>query len=250
VASINTDVAWSEKCARSLERSRRRRAAARAMRRRKLRVRGGTASLAVVALMVATTGAGMAVGHATGGPDVRAQTQLLSEQHVSSGPAVAAVQRALGIPADGVFGPRTTANVRVFQTRHGLLVDGIVGPQTSGALGLSAAPAQASAPSAGSAPAQAQAASPAAPAAAPALTGSSGTGVPGGLQQIAQCESGGNPSAVGGGGRYRGKYQFDVGTWRAMGGSGDPAAASEAEQDRRAAQLYAQRGSAPWGACG
>lgn len=55
------------------------------------------------------------------------------------------------------------------------------------------------------------------------------------------------------GGQYRGAYQFDAGTWRAMGGSGDPAAASPAEQDARAAELYRQRGTRPWpnrGRCG
>src|SRR3954454_23365646 len=51
------------------------------------------------------------------------------------------------------------------------------------------------------------------------------------LEAIAACESGGNPSAIGGGGAYRGKYQFDYGTWASVGGSGDPAAAPEAEQD-------------------
>lgn len=70
------------------------------------------------------------------------------------------------------------------------------------------------------------------------------------LSAIAACESGGNPGAVDASGTYRGKYQFDYGTWSSVGGSGDPAAASEAEQDRRAALLYAQRGSAPWPVCG
>ena len=70
------------------------------------------------------------------------------------------------------------------------------------------------------------------------------------LEAIAACESGGDPSAIGGGGLYRGKYQFDTGTWQSVGGSGDPAAASEAEQDMRAAMLYEQRGSSPWPVCG
>lgn len=70
------------------------------------------------------------------------------------------------------------------------------------------------------------------------------------LTAIAACESGGNPSAISPGGTYRGKYQFDYGTWASVGGSGDPAAASEAEQDARAAALYAQRGAAPWPVCG
>lgn len=69
------------------------------------------------------------------------------------------------------------------------------------------------------------------------------------LESIARCESGGNPNAVSSSGKYRGKYQFDRQTWQSVGGSGDPASASEAEQDRRAAQLYSQRGSSPWANC-
>lgn len=70
------------------------------------------------------------------------------------------------------------------------------------------------------------------------------------LEAIASCESGGDPAAVSSDGTYRGKYQFDYGTWESMGGSGDPAAAPEAEQDYRAALLYAASGSSPWPVCG
>lgn len=70
------------------------------------------------------------------------------------------------------------------------------------------------------------------------------------LEAIAACESGGNPRAIGGGGAYRGKYQFSPTTWQAVGGSGDPAAAPEAEQDRRAAILYVQSGASQWPVCG
>jgi hypothetical protein len=70
------------------------------------------------------------------------------------------------------------------------------------------------------------------------------------LEAIAACESGGNPSAIGGGGAYRGKYQFDYGTWASVGGSGDPAAAPESEQDARAAMLLQRAGTAPWPVCG
>lgn len=74
--------------------------------------------------------------------------------------------------------------------------------------------------------------------------------VPPQLAAIAACESGGDPGAIGGGGLYRGKYQFDFQTWASVGGSGDPAAAPEAEQDMRAAKLYARAGAAPWPVCG
>jgi len=70
------------------------------------------------------------------------------------------------------------------------------------------------------------------------------------LESIASCESGGDPTAVSSDGSYRGKYQFDFGTWESVGGSGDPAAAPEQEQDYRAALLYAQSGSSPWPICG
>jgi hypothetical protein len=69
------------------------------------------------------------------------------------------------------------------------------------------------------------------------------------LQAIAACESGGNPSTDTGNGFY-GKYQFTQETWQSVGGTGNPAAASEAEQDRRAAQLYSQAGPSQWPVCG
>jgi len=70
------------------------------------------------------------------------------------------------------------------------------------------------------------------------------------LDSIAACESGGDPSAVDPSGTYRGKYQFDLQTWASVGGSGDPAAAPEAEQDYRAALLMSRAGSSPWPVCG
>ena len=69
------------------------------------------------------------------------------------------------------------------------------------------------------------------------------------LEAIAACESGGDPTTDTGNGFY-GKYQFTLETWAAVGGSGNPAQASEAEQDRRAAILYAQAGASPWPVCG
>ena len=70
------------------------------------------------------------------------------------------------------------------------------------------------------------------------------------LEGIAQCESGGDPGAIGGGGEYRGKYQMTREAWAGVGGSGDPAAAPDAEQDRRAAMLYQRGGASQWPGCG
>ena len=222
---------WSERCRSSLESSQARRQAAERARRRRIRGRGGAWSAALVALTVAVAGAGIAVGQtsATSG-----QTGLLSTG--SRGPAVAAVQRALGLRATGHFGSGTERRVRAFQRRHGLAVDGIVGPQTRTALGLGAAASTAS----GGSPDTTSGAS----------TAGTTSGASPNLQRIAQCESGGNPHAVSADGTYRGKYQFTYQTWRSVGGTGDPAAAPEAEQDRRAAMLYSRSGSGNWPVCG
>ena len=69
------------------------------------------------------------------------------------------------------------------------------------------------------------------------------------LEAIASCESGGDPTAVSSTGAYRGKYQFSPATWQAVGGTGDPAAAPEAEQDLRATILYEQSGPGQWPVC-
>jgi murein DD-endopeptidase MepM/ murein hydrolase activator NlpD len=67
--------------------------------------------------------------------------------------------------------------------------------------------------------------------------------------KVANCEASGNPRAVNPAGYY-GLFQFDLQTWRSVGGTGNPINASAAEQLMRAKKLYAQRGSAPWPVCG
>ncbi|MEA2379002.1 MAG: hypothetical protein QOD13_2909 [Thermoleophilaceae bacterium] len=53
---------------------------------------------------------------------------------------VRALQHALGLPADGVFGPQTEAAVKRFQSSHGLTADGVAGPNTRRALGIGSGP--------------------------------------------------------------------------------------------------------------
>ncbi len=65
-----------------------------------------------------------------------------------------------------------------------------------------------------------------------------------------ECESGGDYQAIGGGGLYRGAYQFSQATWEGVGGTGDPAQASPAEQDYRARLLYERNGAGQWPLCG
>jgi hypothetical protein len=69
------------------------------------------------------------------------------------------------------------------------------------------------------------------------------------LEAIAACESGSNPGTDTGNGFY-GKFQFTIETWKSVGGSGNPALASEAQQNQRAAMLYAREGASPWPVCG
>jgi hypothetical protein len=202
---------------RSLRASRARRAAARVRLRRTTR---GRHSLMCAFLTMSLLAAG-AAADSSAPPPARTAT----------GSSIAAAQKALGVAADGVVGPITRKAVRSFQRAHGLMVDGVIGPQTLAALGVAGGDGSGKAADrAAKAAATEQGASPL-------------------LEAIALCESGGDPTLVSDSGRYRGKYQFDRETWRSVGGKGDPAAASEAEQDRRASKLMAQRGSSPWPIC-
>ncbi|MGW2862232.1 ubiquitin-like domain-containing protein [Streptomyces sp. NPDC001205] len=67
---------------------------------------------------------------------------------------------------------------------------------------------------------------------------------------LAHCESGGRPGALDPSGTYGGLYQFDAGTWHALGGSGRPEQAPAGEQTYRAKKLFVTRGSSPWPHCG
>jgi Transglycosylase-like domain/Putative peptidoglycan binding domain len=208
----------------SLRASQQRRLAA--LRRRRRRLRGRTGAVVAVLSLSVMAGGAIAAPSRIGG--ARADTV----RSAATDTAVSALQSALGVTADGVYGPRTSAAVRRFQRRRGLAVDGIAGPATLRALGV--APTAVAA-QAGTADGDG----------APAADGSQG----GLLARIARCESGGDPTVVSSDRAYRGKYQFSRATWRAMGGSGDPAAAGEGEQDRRAALLLERQGPGAWPSC-
>lgn len=62
---------------------------------------------------------------------------------------------------------------------------------------------------------------------------------------LRKCESSGRYDINTGNGYY-GAYQFDLPTWRSVGGTGYPHQASPAEQDYRALYLYRMRGWQPW----
>jgi len=66
---------------------------------------------------------------------------------------------------------------------------------------------------------------------------------------LAQCESGGNPTAVSANGLYYGLYQFSLSTWASVGGSGLPTQATAAEQTMRAQILQARSGWGQWPYC-
>lgn len=205
---------------RSLRRSLKRRVQASGARIRRRRSR--TAGVALVGAMTLAGGVA-AAQEQVGGASSQARSVRTASTTLrpgSSGSAVTALQRKLHVKADGAYGPRTWRAVRRQQRKRHMKADGIARPSVLRVLGVDMRAAASN------------------PRVHPVL------------QRIAKCESGGNPRAVSGSGRYRGKYQFSFSTWRNMGGKGDPAKASEARQDKLAAKLFASHGRAPWPHCG
>jgi cell wall-associated NlpC family hydrolase len=124
------DLGCSELWNRSLARSRRRREEAAAARRAGVPRRRVVSAALVTATLFAPVAS---VAVAQQAPRTGATEGGLLRKG-SRGPAVAAAQRALGIPADGIFGPQTRRAVRAFQRAHGLVADGVIGPITAASL--------------------------------------------------------------------------------------------------------------------
>jgi len=233
---LSCPVLWQESLRASQER---RIKAARAETRGRVGRRGTAVALCGLAVM-----SGGAFAHE------RASSEGSAEQSAAvQGSSVSAAQEALGVTADGVYGPQTRRAVRSFQRSEGLSVDGVLGPQTLAALGVSGGGSSDGGSSEGGS-SDGGGDSTTEETGSEGETETTGNSSSGDLEAIAQCESGGDPGAVSSTGQYRGKYQFSREAWRGVGGEGDPADASEAEQDRRAADLYEQSGSSSWPTCG
>ncbi len=99
------------------------------------KARRASVSLVAAAIVVATPALSSAHSGSSGKASraIRSWSRAVLELG-DRGPAVVRLQRALGVRADGIFGPRTLKAVRSFQARERLVVDGIVGPKTRAAL--------------------------------------------------------------------------------------------------------------------
>jgi hypothetical protein len=71
-------------------------------------------------------------------------------------------------------------------------------------------------------------------------------------RETAECESGGNPTAIGGGGLYRGAFQFMRSTWKNSPKSpgGDPIVHPYRTQAVVAVMLKRRDGAGHWPVCG
>ncbi len=131
------DLAATEPWELSLGRSRARRRAAE-LRFVPTGTRAKRLSLGALAALTVGPTASLADGGtavaATSSEPATTTEHTISISSESQGRQVEMLQEALGIAADGIYGPQTEEAVRSFQASRGLTVDGIVGPATIAAL--------------------------------------------------------------------------------------------------------------------
>ncbi len=189
-------------------------------------------ALAAVAAGVVTTTVGSqmaasalqgAAPRTTSAPVQQHTPKLVKGAH---GVSVRYLQARLGLHATGTFGWSTVRAVKAFQAKAGVPVTGVADSATWRALpALKVVRASRAA----------------------TRTSIDDDGL--NWAALAKCESGGNPHAYNAAGYY-GLYQFSLGTWHGVGGSGSPSEASADEQTYRAQLLYKSRGRSPWPVCG
>ena len=186
------------------------------------------AMLVVAALLATATVPALADPGASSASGGASASKEVIVERGDRGSAVRAIQRKLGITADGVFGPMTERAVKRFQRRHDLVPDGIVGPITRGALGLEPFSAR-----------------------SVRRSRSRGVRLPRVLRRIAECESGGNWSSTVG--SFDGGIQFQDSTWDAYGGEQYAPTADQATREQQIAIATkvrdARGGYSAWPGC-
>jgi hypothetical protein len=208
------------------------------------RRRALTLALALTAVVLATSGTPIAAAANNGGATAPSTSDATPSSVATPKPlrdgaphetGLEMIQHALGVHADGEWGPVTLRALRRFQATHGLAVNGVSNAATLTALGLDPSYEPPLPPLTAPAP--------------DAMRGPS-TAVHAELHKIAMCESGNSLTELSYGGLYRGRYQFDMESWYRAGGLIDPAQAPAAEQYNRAAWILATQGrSGAWPVC-
>lgn len=183
--------------------------------RRLGKVRRGQVCLLAVMLVLTPSVALADVNLGDGGSEVREVQSMLHDFGYT-------------VAVDGTFGPQTDKAVRSWQRSNGLEVDGIVGPATLASLRIA------------SRKGNAQQVTPTQPPPQPPHYDT--------WLRLAQCESRGRWDINTGNGYYGG-LQFNLTSWRNVGGTGYPNQASAIEQMWRAERLLDLQGWGAWPSC-
>ena len=181
--------------------------------------------------------AGLGAGIAAAG----AGAAFAANYTVKPGDTLSEVAQANGADWQKVAELNHLQNPNLILAGQTLQLDGVKIATKSGAVKTEAAPQTARKTSTDSQASRSEPSRPTLTSARVALSGA--------WSQVANCESSGNPRAVNPS-NHQGLFQFDLQTWRSVGGTGQPINASPAEQLKRAKMLFAQRGAQPWPDCG